>query len=160
MFQGYIYIYIHKKSIAHKTQNIFFLQLGIRFGEILVHLFDNGLSCETFHFVGHSLGSHVAGFAGRTVISFSEGRYIFPRLTCLDPAGPLWYGNILAAPVNPNDAIMVDVIHTNSNLFGAPVSTGTVDFYPNGGFGIQPGCPSLDLTCNFKINLQLKITLG
>lgn len=36
---------------------------------------------------------------------------------------------------------MVDVIHTDAWLYGAPVSTGTVDFWPNGGVTLQPGCP-------------------
>lgn len=35
---------------------------------------------------------------------------------------------------------MVDVIHTESGILGADVSTGTVDFWPNGGVN-QPGCP-------------------
>lgn len=35
----------------------------------------------------------------------------------------------------------VDVIHTDAWLYGAPVSTGTVDFWPNSGKTLQPGCP-------------------
>lgn len=34
----------------------------------------------------------------------------------------------------------VDVIHTDAGQLGAAVSTGDVDFWPNGGV-IQPGCP-------------------
>lgn len=37
--------------------------------------------------------------------------------------------------------LQVDVIHTDAWLYGAPVSTGTVDFWPNGGKTLQPGCP-------------------
>lgn len=36
---------------------------------------------------------------------------------------------------------MVDVIHTDAWLYGAPVSTGTIDFWPNSGKTLQPGCP-------------------
>lgn len=36
---------------------------------------------------------------------------------------------------------MVDVIHTDAGLLGADISTGSVDFWPNGGVH-QPGCSS------------------
>lgn len=39
---------------------------------------------------------------------------------------------------------MVDVIHTDAGLYGAPRSTGTVDFWPNSGKTLQPGCPKRD----------------
>lgn len=128
---------------------LFISQLGELVAQTLVVLFDAGLPIETFHLVSHSLGSHLSGFIGRNVISITNGRYTLPRITCLDPAGPLWYGiNIFASPVSRRDARFVDVIHTDRNRFGAPVSTGTVDFYPNDGAGIQPGCSRLALpTC-------------
>jgi hypothetical protein len=39
----------------------------------------------------------------------------------------------------------VDVIHTAAWSYGAPVNTGTIDFWVNGGvniFSVQPGCPA------------------
>lgn len=36
---------------------------------------------------------------------------------------------------------MVDIIHTDAGLYGQPISTGSVDFWPNGGNTLQPGCP-------------------
>lgn len=127
-------------------------QLGELFAQNLVNLFDAGLAIDTFHFVGHSLGSHVAGYTGRNVKSISNGKYVLPRISGLDPAGPLWYGITFAAPINPNDALFVDIIHTDLARLGAPVATGTVDFYPNGGFRNQPGCPVISLpTCKVLI---------
>lgn len=35
---------------------------------------------------------------------------------------------------------MVDIIHSDRGVYGYPISTGTVDFYPNGGARYQPGC--------------------
>lgn len=130
----------------------------------LVNLFDAGLSVLNFHLVGHSLGAHVAGHAGRNMQLLSNHRYILPRISCLDPAGPNWYDDGDSyEPVVKNDALFVDVIHTDAELYGAPISTGTIDFWPNGGVGIQPGCPAVrspiplrtfppdDPLCKYKI---------
>jgi len=35
----------------------------------------------------------------------------------------------------------VDIIHTDCGVYGVAKNTGTVDFFPNGGKRIQPGCP-------------------
>lgn len=77
---------------------------------------------------------------------------IFSLLPASDPAGPGFYKNeVLRTPeifprLSPSDAEFVDVIHTDTLLAGAPYNTGTIDFYPNGGFN-QPGCPPV----NFKL---------
>ncbi|XP_023312445.1 pancreatic triacylglycerol lipase-like, partial [Anoplophora glabripennis] len=39
-----------------------------------------------------------------------------------------------------SDADYVDVIHTDSGIFGFPLSIGHADFFPNGGRALQPGC--------------------
>jgi Lipase len=38
------------------------------------------------------------------------------------------------------DAMFVDVIHTCAGLLGYDLPIGHVDFYPNGGDHVQPGC--------------------
>lgn len=53
---------------------------------------------------------------------------------------------------------MVDVIHTDAGLYGAPRSTGTVDFWPNSGKTLQPGCPKRNyklLTDNGKKKIRI-----
>lgn len=42
--------------------------------------------------------------------------------------------------IDKNDAEFVDIIHTDANFYGAPMATGTIDFWPNGGVRFQPGC--------------------
>jgi hypothetical protein len=36
---------------------------------------------------------------------------------------------------------MVDIIHTDSGFYGTAKISGTVDFFPNNGIRVQPGCP-------------------
>ncbi|XP_055696443.1 endothelial lipase-like isoform X2 [Lutzomyia longipalpis] len=89
---------------------------------------------EDFHLIGHSLGSHLAGYAAAFVKTGKVG-----RVTGLDPAilgfewsSPEWR-------LDSSDATFVDVIHTAAGSCGFRDPIGHVDFYPNGGI-IQPGC--------------------
>lgn len=66
---------------------------------------------------------------------------IFSRITALDPAFPPFYLGKLTRHLCADDAEFVDVIHTDAWFYGAPFSTGTADFWPNGGKTLQPGCP-------------------
>lgn len=64
--------------------------------------------------------------------------------------------------VTDKDAAFVDVIHTDAGGYGAPVRTGTADFWPNGGKSIQPGCPRfapipLSDDSTFLQNMQLLV---
>lgn len=63
------------------------------------------------------------------------------RITGLDPAIPPPLVKINFVPLNRNDAAFVDVIHTDAGFYGSTGSSGTVDFWPNGGVTLQPGCP-------------------
>lgn len=62
----------------------------------------------------------------------------------MDPAGPLY--NVIGnkEKLDTSDADFVVAIHTDMQLFGSTQS-GHVNFYPNGGVGIQPGCSILDV---------------
>lgn len=119
-------------------------QLGPHVAGVLIGLFDGGLPIERFHLVGHSLGGQMSGIIGRNVISKSNKKYMLPRISVLDPAFPPFYPG---SHISASDARMVDVIHTDAWLYGAPISTGTVDFWPNSGKTLQPGCPQR----NFKM---------
>ncbi|EDW02793.1 GH10839 [Drosophila grimshawi] len=66
---------------------------------------------------------------------------IFSEISALDPAFPLFYLNAgIIKHLSKDDAEFVDVIHTDAWHYGAPFSTGTADFWPNGGTAPQPGC--------------------
>lgn len=93
-----------------------------------------------FHFIGHSLGSHLAGYAG-THLQKDFGLKL-ARITALDPAAPLFAETDGKVRLDRTDADYVDVIHTDASLlggFGMSQRVGHVDFYPNGGLDM-PGC--------------------
>ncbi|CAH1407441.1 unnamed protein product [Nezara viridula] len=94
-----------------------------------------GVKLEGIHVLGHSLGAHIAGLAGYLVKRGKIG-----RITGLDPAGPFFSQNKPNERLSPNSALFVDVIHTCGNYLGMNGPIGHVDFYPNSGHFIQPGC--------------------
>ncbi|XP_028167635.1 pancreatic triacylglycerol lipase-like isoform X1 [Ostrinia furnacalis] len=115
-------------------------KVGAAAAEHLNSLLEAGLCLDKVHIIGHSLGSHVAGYTARD-LQHTYNKTV-KRLTALDPAFPAFYPDgVVMEHVNAKDAEFVDVIHTDAGGYGAPVRTGTVDFWPNGGKSIQPGCP-------------------
>ncbi|CAK7301304.1 Pancreatic triacylglycerol lipase [Vulpes lagopus] len=107
------------------------------FVEVLQSAF--GYSPSDVHIIGHSLGSHAAGEAGRR-LNGTAG-----RITGLDPAEPCFEGTPELVRLDPSDAQFVDVIHTDAapiipNMgFGMSQTVGHLDFFPNGGKEM-PGC--------------------
>ena len=75
----------------------------------LVDKFDR-VSLDDFHLIGHSLGAHVAGFAGQHL----NGK--LARITGLDPAKPLFSTSNTTKRLDESDAKFVDVIHTAGGL--------------------------------------------
>ncbi|XP_072938872.1 inactive pancreatic lipase-related protein 1-like [Epargyreus clarus] len=115
-------------------------KVGAVAAEQLNKLLEAGLPVDKVHVIGHSLGSHVAGYTARELKT--KYNKIVKRLTALDPAFPAFYPDgVMMEHVSERDAEFVDVIHTDAGGYGAPVRTGTADFWPNGGKSIQPGCP-------------------
>lgn len=96
-----------------------------------------GARAVDFHIIGHSLGSHVAGYAGERIAGLG-------RITALDPAGPYFENTDPKVRLDPTDAVYVDAIHSDgtANLLvglGLMQPLGHADFYPNGGKD-QPDC--------------------
>ncbi|XP_069356319.1 pancreatic lipase-related protein 2-like isoform X2 [Maniola hyperantus] len=130
-------LYIHGFIETAQQESV---QVGAVTAEHLNKLIEAGLSIEKLQIVGHSLGSHVAGYLARHL----KNKYskTIKRLTALDPAFPAFYPDgVVMDHVTEKDADFVDVIHTDAGGYGAPVRTGTADFWPNGGKSVQPGCP-------------------
>ncbi|XP_052774574.1 pancreatic triacylglycerol lipase-like [Mya arenaria] len=113
--------------------------VGALIAQLLTALRDfRSLNYKDVHLVGHSLGAHIAGYAGERM-NKSVG-----RITGLDPAGLSFEADPEEVRLDPGDALFVDVIHTDAQPlislgFGTKLPMGHVDFYPNGGKD-QPGC--------------------
>lgn len=93
-----------------------------------------GQSLDNMYVVGHSLGAHIAGIAGKSV---NTGR--LNSVIGLDPALPLFSLDDVNGRISANDATYVEIIHTNGGLLGFFDPLGQADFYPNGGRS-QAGC--------------------
>ena len=68
---------------------------------------DHEVEAEDVHIIGHSLGSHIAGYAGERIPGLG-------RISGLDPAEPHFQGMPHFVRLDPTDALFVDVIHTDA----------------------------------------------
>ncbi|XP_053547731.1 pancreatic triacylglycerol lipase-like [Bombina bombina] len=106
------------------------------FVKILLRNF--GYSPSNVHLIGHSLGAHAAGEAGKRQIGIS-------RITGLDPAKPYFQDTPKEVHLDLFDGVLVDVLHTDAGPWnpdlGLEISQiiGHLDFFPNGGIQM-PGC--------------------
>lgn len=100
------------------------------------------IELDKIHIIGHSLGSHVAGFIGKYI--FKKTSKKIGRITATDPAGPTFEHCKVDEDMrlSEGDAKFVDVVHTDAGHYGFIAPIGHVDYYPNGG-RLQPGCPDL-----------------
>ncbi|XP_059167372.1 pancreatic triacylglycerol lipase-like [Physella acuta] len=106
---------------------------------LLVHelIKTKNVTAADFHIIGHSLGSHISGYAGERIPGLG-------RITGLDPAGPYFENTDPAVRLDPTDAVFVDAMHTDAEKLiylglGMKQAVADIDFYPNSGHD-QPGC--------------------
>ncbi|XP_004579849.2 pancreatic triacylglycerol lipase-like isoform X1 [Ochotona princeps] len=127
-----------RTTYPQATQNIQVVGAEVAY---LVDFLQSSLeySPSKVHVIGHSLGSHAAGEAGRRT------KGVIGRITGLDPAEPYFQNTPELVRLDPSDAQFVDVIHTDGapmvpNLgLGMIQNVGHLDFFPNGGKEM-PGC--------------------
>jgi len=141
--------------------------VGLEVAALIDYLMEyKGGRLEDFHIIGHSLGAHIAGYAGEKLKAQRKRK--LGRITALDPAQPLFQGMPDFVRLDRGDANFVDVIHTDAKSilmggYGMEIPCGHVDFYPNGGFD-QPGCSLFDMPVSLDsmttINSQAADTMG
>ncbi|KAL2081089.1 hypothetical protein ACEWY4_022942 [Coilia grayii] len=125
--------WVYSASFAYNRVVESYKEVALEISFMINHLTNHDCPLESFHFIGVSLGAHVAGFVG----TLFEGK--LGRITGLDPAGPLFKGNDVYDRLDPSDAQFVEAIHTDSDYFGISIPVGHVDFFLNGGMD-QTGC--------------------
>ncbi|KAI9556632.1 hypothetical protein GHT06_016422 [Daphnia sinensis] len=116
--------------------------IGVMLAHLLLFLHAQfQVPTENCHITGHSLGAHLAGYAGQYL---RDRGHMLGRITGMDPADPYFENTEPLIRLDPTDALFVDVIHTDagpilSGGLGMMQPVGHIDFYPNGGVR-QPGC--------------------
>ncbi|XP_059608069.1 pancreatic triacylglycerol lipase-like [Phlebotomus argentipes] len=102
-----------------------------------IHFIVNSGGAQRAHIsvIGHSLGAHVAGFAGKNHPPPNQ----LASVVGLDPAWPLFSADDTTTRMDRGDAAFVESSHTNAGVLGFTVPIGDATYYPNGGSS-QPGC--------------------
>lgn len=124
--------------------------VGNLLGNTLFYLYDN---YDQIHLIGHGLGAHLAGFAGKVIQKYYLGKHRIGRISALDPTLPLFNDTSPTDRLDSSDASVVDVYHCDSYRFGVGEPIGTIDFYPNGGVAPMP-------TCNDSVQPLIKLLYG
>ncbi|KAK3909134.1 Pancreatic lipase-related protein 2 [Frankliniella fusca] len=110
---------------------------------------DSGLSpgyhILDLHLIGFSLGGQTAAFTALNL----RPEYLLDRISGLDPALPFFTTSNKDRKLSADDAVFVDVLHTNAYVQGQAARCGQVDFYLNGGMQ-QPGCSQEGFLERFK----------
>ncbi|KAH9492576.1 Pancreatic lipase- protein 2 [Bulinus truncatus] len=126
-------------DFAQATANIRVVAAQVKL--MLQLMQSQGLHISKVHLIGHSLGAHLSGFVGHLF-----GPNTIGRISGLDPAEPSFKQFTTTVKLDKDDALFVDVIHTDGSDFsllsggyGLMDESGDVDFYVNGGEK-QPGC--------------------
>ncbi|XP_044315044.1 phospholipase A1-like [Drosophila rhopaloa] len=110
-------------------------EAGKKVGEMIEYLHEHhDMSLDTLIVIGHSLGAHVAGFAGKQV-----GDKRVHTIVGLDPALPLYSYDKPDKRLSSEDAFYVESIQTNGGVKGFVKPIGKTTFYVSGGRR-QPGC--------------------
>ncbi|RVE52612.1 hypothetical protein evm_002731 [Chilo suppressalis] len=130
--------------------------VGRAVGKAIKKLVDLGL-LNDIHFVGHSLGAQLAGYAGREAIV--KGIKL-KEIIALDPARLGYQPPSFYHYVDSSCASLVYSVHCDVNGYGLNISTGHIDFWPNYANYISPTANRLQPGCQKGTTSQETLTNG
>lgn len=125
--------------------------------QLAAYLRNSGVDHNYTSIIGHSLGAHIAGFAG-SAYRQSTGRSI-SQIVGLDPAGPAFEGKGASDRLDPTDATRVVSFHT-SNILGYDSRLATLDVYANWNDLFQPGQSSFIGNHSYATTLLTELLQG
>lgn len=83
----------------------------------------------SIYLVGHSLGAHVSGYAGKEYKLYKPD--MIDRISGIDPAGPCFINEVASQRLDSTDAKFVDVMHTDIQLGMLRAIGKMIDNIPN-----------------------------
>lgn len=113
-----------------------------KFSSNLLSILTAGYDISKVNFVSFSLGSKaIAPMTSRLLKIKSNGAFVIPRITALDPGivKDTELHMVAGARLNKNDADFVMTVHTDCHYWGTKDTRGHVNFWINGGCD-QPMC--------------------
>ncbi|XP_055839855.1 vitellogenin-1-like [Episyrphus balteatus] len=128
------------------------LKLASRVVDFCIKLFRSGVNDDTFSLVGHSLGGRGVSLIARGIVKRSIKAFTISRLSMLDPTNEERYDIYTFPPIEQYFAKFIDVIHSAAG-FATTKSLGNVNFWPNNGTALQPGCSDKTEKCSHRKSL-------
>lgn len=103
-------------------------EVGVAVARFVDYLVTLGLDLNDLIMVGHSLGAHICGIAGKNMI-YGQPRAIIG----LDPALPLFHLKNVNHRLHYTDARYVQIIHTSGGFLGVkhPIGHAGINIYKN-----------------------------
>lgn len=123
-------------KLSHTEAAMYSREVGRVVGSFIIN---HNIPPASIHFISHSMGGHISGFAGKLVFSNTGNK--IGRISAMDLGGNQFINKGENDRLAKNDAVMVDHVHTDGGAYGYDRPDFKVDLFANGGVKFQPGCP-------------------
>ncbi|XP_050343798.1 phospholipase A1 4-like [Nymphalis io] len=137
------YTYENKDKFQSYSRSVqYAYYIGTSLGKFLADFCGRKVRPDNVHCIGHSLGSHIIGYAGETFTNITNEKLW--RITGLDPAGPCFSRSHVEDHIRSGVGKYVEVYHCNAGYLGTTRTIADTDFFFNYEGKIQPNCDEGD----------------